>query len=119
VKLRLKGDALRLRLTRGEVARLGEGGRVEEVTAFGPGAAERLVYAVEASPEAVVGARFTSGRIVVTIPAAPARAWAAGDAVGISATQGPLTILIEKDFACLDRRDEDADAFPHPGDARC
>jgi hypothetical protein len=45
--------------------------------------------------------------------------------VGIAAEQplgtdaGVLAILIEKDFACLDRRDDDADAFPHPGEARC
>ena len=118
MKLRLKGGTLRLRLTRPEVDRLGDGGRVEEVTAFGPG--ERLVYDVESSAEAsAVGARFADGRITVRIPAAAARTWAASDAVGISGTQGTLTILVEKDFACLDRRDEDADAFPHPGDASC
>lgn len=126
MKLRLRGNTLRLRLTRSEVDRVGAGGCVEEVTAFGPRPADRLTYAVESSVGADrVCARLVGARITVELPAALAAAWATTERVALSAEQpitgsgDPLTILVEKDFACLDRRDEDADAFPHPGDARC
>lgn len=127
MKLRIRGSALRLRLTRSEVARIAAGERVEEVTVFAPGVALR--YVLQTSPlTATVRATFTDGRITVVLPIGIARGWAHDDTqVGIVAEQPgenggpPLAILVEKDFACLDRpAEEQADAFANPaGDARC
>jgi hypothetical protein len=118
MKLRIRGDSLRLRLTQPEVATLGEGGSVEESTSFGPGAS--LTYAVRATGTNVA-ATLGASRIEVTIPTATAKAWAAADDVGIEALQPAsegrtLRILVEKDFACLTKRphEDDADAFPNP-----
>jgi hypothetical protein len=118
VKLRVRGNSLRLRLTRPEVSAIGRGERIEETVTFAPG--ERLVYALECGG-GEVGARFAGGRITVSVPAATAAAWSASDRVGIEAEQAveagvALRILIEKDFACLTAREgeDDTDAFPNP-----
>lgn len=127
MKLRIKGNGIRLRLSRTDVARLDHDGRVEETIAFGARGEDALAYAVESSPTAAgVAARLAAGRITVVLPEALAREWATTDRVGISAEQpgvgpdgaGVLQILIEKDFACLDRPEEDADAFANPAGTR-
>jgi hypothetical protein len=125
MKLRVRGNSLRLRLTRGEVDALVREGRVEEHVAFAPDPAARLVYAVEARDVAVVAAALAPGEITVVVPVALARTWASSDEVGISREQavgaeGTLKLLIEKDFTCLvPREGEDgSDAFPHPKASR-
>ncbi len=126
MKLRTRAGSLRLRLTRGEVDALASRGLVEESVVVGPGGDGRLVYALVASTAARdVTARLAGARITVELPAALAREWAASEQVGIEAVQAvgsgdaatTLTILVEKDFACLAPRagEDDADAYPHPG----
>ena len=125
MKLRIRGNSLRLRLGQAEVARVGEGGRVEETVAFGAAPEARLVYAVEASATtSTIAATYAANVVTVALPLALARSWAAGDAVGLEAQQaigggGVLSILVEKDFACLKPRtgEDDTDAFPHPATA--
>jgi hypothetical protein len=120
MKLRLRGNSLRLRLTQREVNDLVALGSVEEKTAFGPQAL--LSYAIALGEGASVSASFEAGAIRVTVPLADARAWATSDRVGIEAEQAtaaegePLRLLIEKDFACLKPRtgEDDRDAFPNP-----
>jgi hypothetical protein len=117
VKLRIRADTLRLRLTRSEVDQLCERGRVAQAIHFGPDAA--LKYAVELGSGDRVQARYEGATITVTLPRALALDWAAGDEVGIFAVQplpeGELSLLIEKDFHCLvPRGEQDDDAFPHP-----
>ncbi len=122
MKLRIRGSSLRLRLTRGEVAALRESGRVEDRAVFAPGA--ELVYALVRSADAPgVAATFVSGRVLVTVPDAVARAFCDTDQVGFDAEQvagaTTLRILVEKDFACLKPREGESedDAFPHPDGA--
>lgn len=123
MKLRIRGNSLRLRLGRGEVSRLVEGGVVEEVTQFAPG--QRLVYALGTAADVnVPRASFRQDRIEVLLPPKVARDWAASDEVGISAEQpvggpgpdGTLRLLIEKDFTCRNPApgEDRADAFPNP-----
>ena len=130
MKLRIRGNSLRLRLGRGEVAALVEFGNVEEATEFGAG--QRFEYALRTAADVSSPcASFRAGRIEVLLPTQLARDWAAGQEVGISADQslaaaggplaGSLRLLIEKDFACLNAplNEEQADAFPHPENAGC
>jgi hypothetical protein len=120
MKLRIRGNSLRLRLTKTEVAKLAEQGLVEEKTDFGNG--QVFVYAVVASSDfETVTAEFQNGQIKVIIPKTIAETWATSEEVGISAQQNSLKILIEKDFNCLTPRnaEEDADTFPHPKDVAC
>ena len=121
MKLRIKGSTLRLRLTQREVAQLDETGRVEEEVVFAPGVA--LHYAIEArggidTPRA----DYDDGRLRVAVPDAALRRWITGDETGIeveqpNGTAEPLRLAIEKDFACLHRPSEDADAYPNPAAA--
>ncbi|HEX8288790.1 MAG TPA: hypothetical protein VF556_12375 [Pyrinomonadaceae bacterium] len=122
MKLRIRRNSLRLRLTKSEVAVIGAGGTVEETVEFCDESSQRLIYALEASaaarnPTAV----FDAGRITVIIPKTQAEEWARTDQVGIETEKQlgdnrSLHILIEKDFSCLESRkgEEDADTFAHP-----
>ena len=124
MKLRVRGNSLRLRLGQGEVRRLAQEGLVEERTEFAPGAAA-LVYAIRTSDGPGVSATFEGGQITVNIPRATARQWATSEQVGVEGSQpagsGSLRILIEKDFECMDAAagESQADAFPNPRGARC
>jgi len=128
MKLRMRGDSLRLRLTRPEVALLGNGGRVEETIHFGVN--RNLVYRLEASSnEDAITADYQNDCITVRLPVSMAREWANSERISLAgeqpldAEEETLKLLIEKDFACLtERRDaDDADTFPHPmeGALRC
>ena len=112
MKLRIRGNSLRLRLSRGEVTTLAEKGRVEDAIAFGP---SKLTYALTTSEVGHVGATYESDHIVVVIPKRRADQWASSDEVGIE-SKGELHILVEKDWSCLKPREgeDDTDAFPHP-----
>jgi hypothetical protein len=121
MKLRLQSNSIRLRLKRGEVARLIAEGRLEEKIVFACGPEQAFTYILETSAGAAAPhAELSNDTIHVHISIEDARQWAESDAVGIEEHQ-PLSpnhclhILIEKDFACLERNeDENADTFPHP-----
>ena len=122
MKLRLRGDAVRLRLTAGEVARLVSAGRVAEKSTIGPGTEGTLTYAVELSTETrVIEVSLRAGELLVLVPEKIALAWAQGEEEGIySAPQAAgASVAVEKDFRCLTPRGaEDAsDAYPHPREA--
>ena len=115
MKLRIRGNSIRFRLTRTEVAALAQGSTVEETTDFGRD--QRLVYSIFPGVNAeTIVATFNDGRLEILISQPLVLAWAENDEVGINSEQGQLKINIEKDFACLTPRapEEDADAFPHP-----
>lgn len=120
MKLRIKGDSLRLRISPSEMARLLETGRVEDTVHFGPDPAARLRYALEHSAQAGgLSVRYQAPEVTVVISTLQAQQWAGGADVGIYAevSAGParLEVAVEKDFACLDQSDAaNHDAFPNP-----
>lgn len=125
MKLRIKGNTVRLRLTRSEVATVGEGGRVQELTLFGP--QTQFCYALEAVDTPHIEAEYSNNTITIRVPRAMAHDWATTELVGLSVEQKiaenvSLQLIIEKDFACLSPRgEEDSDTFEHPqsGQATC
>jgi len=126
MKLRIRGNSIRLRLTRTEVARFAENGRVEDAVEFGTGL-PAFTYELISRPDGSIGARFDGGRLTVSIPQHEAKSWTDSDMVGLEALQAVddrrvLRILIEKDFACLSERagEDDGDAFANPlASAKC
>lgn len=126
MKLRIKGNSLRLRVTRSELARLINTGHIEETIYFGSSEASRLTYALEYETN-LTGAtlRYQPPKVVVVLPKSEATAWAKSDLVGIYATVdlgpvGSLDLIVEKDFACLDLNDADnLDTFPNPDAGIC
>ncbi len=131
MKLRIQDNSIRLRLTRTEVDQLSEEGEVRASALFPGGSC--LQYAVNSSSKShSLEARFDSAGIVVVIPQAEVRDWAQSERVSItgsnkvsdnSSSDAALTILVEKDFACLKPREgeDESDMFPHPqkGRANC
>lgn len=120
MKLRIRGNTLRLRITQSELDTLVDAGRVDDMIVFGDH--QRLVYALVVSETlSALEARFIDNQITVYLPAGAVVTWAASDLVGFSHEQivdgdTTLHILVEKDFQCLHRAPgaDDADAFPHP-----
>ncbi len=121
MKLRIRGDSMRLRLKRGEIDQLAAGTSIVEETHF-PGAI--LTYRLDVSENSNVSATFDNGVLVVSLPKSTVLDWASTDEVSLFAEQklsgsGALSLLIEKDFKCLEPghhrdRADDEDTFPHP-----
>jgi hypothetical protein len=120
MKLRIKGNSLRLRVTRPELEALGETGKVVEILPFPGGAALGYELRVDAKAS-TLAASYRDNVVRVSIPAADYRAWCKEDQVSLRSSQPTgkpedLQILVEKDFACLAPRagEDDSDAFEHP-----
>ena len=120
MKLRIRDNSIRLRLTRGEVDTLRDDGLVKSRTGFPSGRDFQDV--LESSPASVTpGAFFSENVITVRLPETAVLAWANSEQVSIKGEQllddgEKLAVLVEKDFACLaPRQDEDeSDMYPHP-----
>jgi hypothetical protein len=115
MKLRIKGNSLRLRLTQKEAALVRNRGLVESHIEFAPD--RSLAYLIEGSPNAeTMSAPFDGYAIRVTIPTHELTDWVESDQVGIEArSKTGLELLVEKDFKCLHRSvEQEPDAYPHP-----
>ena len=117
MKLRIKGNSIRLRLLRSEVERFAAEGRISDQISFGD---HSLTYTLLALGDAgSTHSTFENNEITVIVPGNLANDWATGDRVGIESEQPigdgeNLSLLIEKDFVCVGRPDDPdrADAFP-------
>jgi hypothetical protein len=122
MKLRLRGNSIRVRLDRRDIERLIDDGHVADAVQFGPGLA--FSYAVEAgqAPRERPRVSYTGGRLTIQIDRVDVEQWHSGDRVGFDHEQpvegGVVRVLLEKDFACIDRplgeEADDAYAFPNP-----
>jgi len=120
VKIRIKDNSIRLRLTRGEVDTIRDSGELVSHAGF-PGG-RKFRYALESSPASVNPAAFYSDNEVrVRLPETLVLAWVTTEQVSIQGEQilddgEKLSILVEKDFACLAPRsgEDESDMFPHP-----
>jgi len=120
MKLRIRGNSVRLRVTQAELGAIGAGATVSETTDFGGG--HVLTCRLTVDPDAdAVGASFEDGVVTVRLPAARAAEWAGSEMVSLTGDQPAadgerLAILVEKDFHCLTPREgeDESDMFPHP-----
>lgn len=118
MKIRIKGNSVRLRLGQSEVAYLGKHGTLEETTKFADAV---FVYRLtHASAEDKIKATFVNGEMTVLLPTESFEKLVKTQAVGC---EGEMTIndkevlyiLVEKDFKCLDNTFEDqSDNYPNP-----
>jgi hypothetical protein len=121
MKLRIRGNSIRLRLKRGEVDRLAAGNKLIEETEF-PGSV--FSYSLELSDNEDMVASFSNGRIEICMPREIIPEWADTDLVTLYTEQelsgdGKLELLVEKDFTCLEpghhrNCEDDQDTYPHP-----
>jgi hypothetical protein len=115
MKIRILNDAVRLRLDRDEVDRIGLGQRVEASTHFVD--AKVLSYCLSVEDVPSVQSTFLDSRLAVILPTRIARQWANDEAaVSISGQHGPTSVLVEKDFECLDPRagEDQSNRFRNP-----
>ncbi len=112
MKLRLRGNTVRLRLLEGEVRQLGQGLSVRETLPT----ALPFSFAVTPLPVDAVSVEFADGVLSVSVPAAWAAEWAANDVVGRQDRAGEIDVLIEKDWACTTPRtgEDNAGTYPNP-----
>jgi hypothetical protein len=122
MKLRLRSNSLRFRLTQREVLKLLTEGSMQESVRFSPVESDLLTYSLHSvGGSGGITARFNNGVIRVEVPKSLVETWANTDQVGIDSTQSiaeekTLRIVIEKDFRCLQPRSEvdERDNFPNP-----
>jgi hypothetical protein len=121
MKLRIKGKSFRLRVSRSELAHFQAGGRIEETIRFAEAPDATLTYALESAVQSSpVRVRYGFRDVTVILSEDQMRIWEAESEVGVYSnldigSAGSLDVIVEKDFACLDRGDEEnRDTFANP-----
>lgn len=121
MKLRIKGNSIRIRLSKSEVDYFGATGYLVEKTEFGN---SELVYALQSKVNSnEISANFEGNTVTVTIPENLKKEWVETDIIGLEnkidiGMGKQLFLLIEKDFVCLDNTLEDqSDNYPNPNAA--
>ncbi len=119
MKLRVRGNSLRIRVSRAELESIASRGVAADEVCFAPGTS--LHYGVEVIEGGDISARFADNEVRVFLPRAVVERWLAPDEVSIRGEQplaggDALSILVEKDFTCLAPREgeDDSDLFPNP-----
>jgi hypothetical protein len=121
MKIRIKGNTLRLRLTQTEVENVNSGQAIEEKVPFGKGQ-PTFSYAVSAEGETdKISVSYLDHTIKIRLPRKMAQQWTSTDQVSLEENIDwkdgtSLEILVEKDFQCLHKRpaEDEGDNFPNP-----
>ncbi|MEO6151219.1 MAG: hypothetical protein ABIN95_08600 [Mucilaginibacter sp.] len=112
MKLRIKGNDIRYRLTRTDVDRFAAAGRLEETINF---AGQPLLYVLQETADDKLSVAYENNIITLFMPLDLKNEWVHSEKVGYSNAYGDLHLLIEKDFKCLDNVEEDqSDNYPNP-----
>jgi hypothetical protein len=118
MKIRIKGNSLRYRLTRPEVEKFHRTGYVEEKIGF---VGNSLHYCLCITNQEKLSASYYDNQITVYIPASGIEEWTTTEQIGfedemkLEGSEETLHLLVEKDFTCLDKITEDqSDNYPNP-----
>ncbi len=121
MKIRIKGNSIRLRLTQTEVEHINNGQKVQESVPFGKGL-PTFQYALLVEPNAdKILAEYAGHTVKISLPQNQAKQWASTDQVGLEENIDwedgtSMHILVEKDFQCLHKRpnEDESDNFLNP-----
>jgi hypothetical protein len=118
MKLRIKGNSIRIRLTKTEVSTIATTGYLEAETLF---VNNKLVYTLQRVDEGdALTATLEQNKITVFVPSVLTKNWPANNIIGFEANMPlpdnkTLYLLVEKDFVCLDHTNEDqSDNYENP-----
>lgn len=112
MKIRIKGNSVRYRLTKTDVDLFYKNQYLQDSTNFSN---RKLIYRLEATERDGLKASFIDDTITVTVPIIKLAELAHTDRVGFDGKDGELYLLIEKDFQCLDDVAEDqSDNYANP-----
>lgn len=116
MKLRTTKNNIRIRIRKSELAKLATDKRIEESINLGDQVVFKFALALEEHLEQMT-ASLRNNNLLLSIPKEVGEQWIATNQVGIEATLKVseteiLQLLVEKDFPCLDRENEDkSDTF--------
>lgn len=114
MKIRIKENTIRLRLSKTDVSIFTQHGYIEKTTMFGNNI---FIYALEQCKADQLTATFNNSKITLHMPVAMTTEWQATERIGFEGYDGNLFMLIEKDFQCLDNVAEDqSDNYPNPNE---
>jgi hypothetical protein len=112
MKIRIKSNSIRYRLTRTDISTLVESGYLEEKVNF-PG--NTFTYALRHNDDEQLASVFRENTITLFMPKTMLKELADTDRVGFEHTADNIYLLVEKDFTCLDNVAEDqSDNYPNP-----
>lgn len=118
MKIRIRGNSIRLRLTKTEIEAFCKTGIYKEKTAFNSGVFNYQLKAQEGI--SALQATFIDNTITILAPLEETKDWFSNTKIGyenkVTLDSGEeLTLLIEKDFVCMDETIEDqSDNYPNP-----
>lgn len=118
MKLRIKGNSIRLRLSQTEIDEFAKEGTVSDSIRFPNG---QLIYVLQRAENEEFGVNHDNHFITVSVPKTKAFEWANSELVSLAEVidlpeNEELHILVEKDFQCLNHRpgEDESDLFPNP-----
>ena len=118
MKLRIKGNSVRYRLSQSEVAQFNQNEYIEDCVDFLAG---KLIYALQATKTIdSLQIDYSNNKITMFFPSTEIEKWTTTELVGyknsIPLSNGSnMQLILEKDFVCLDDVEEDqGDNFPNP-----
>jgi len=121
MKIRIKDNSIRFRLSATDLKTLRKKGKVESKCAFGT--SQVFKYSVVSNKKGnseFLCVDLKKNHIKIELAASDVKDWIKSDLEGFDAemdngTKDGLYVLIEKDWKCLKPRDEDeSDLFPNP-----
>ena len=118
MKLRIKGNSVRMRLSKTEVEELVSGSLLQESTSFGNASFGYAIQPVNQGEFLTAG--FDKNVITLYVPVSLLKEWSTNSVVGFESkmpleNSGHLHLLLEKDFKCLDESyDDQSDFFDNP-----
>ena len=118
MKIRIRANSVRFRLTKSEVEAFCKNGYIENVTEFGK---KKFTYAIRADNKVdQLNADFDGNTITMYVNQNKSSDWATNEKIGFECTvetnaKCKLSLLLEKDFVCMDETVEDqSDNYPNP-----
>lgn len=120
MKIRIQGNSIRYRLKQFEVEAFAEKGLVTEIVSFGEEEENQLRFILCTDSNSTFSLKQRAATIELSIPKIIAARWANSDSVGfeekVRTDKGKeINILVEKDFKCLTRSDEEeVGSYPNP-----
>ena len=120
MKVRISNNSLRFRLKQPEVEVLSRQRYLAEIVEFGTQQNEQLHFILRVSDDNNFSVDYEANKITISLAIQPAEQWFTTGLVGIDeridTSKGKsISILVEKDFACLDGREEENEGtYPNP-----
>jgi hypothetical protein len=112
MKIRIKSNSIRYRLTRSDVKQLAVTGHLSDKVTFGE---QYLVYEIKLTDDTHLSSAFKNSTISLFMPKKMISELINTDRVGFENNDEALHLLVEKDFTCLDSVAEDqSDHYPNP-----